>query len=506
MSSHFAPRARNTKIIATLGPASSGSAEIRRLYHAGADVFRLNFSHGNHNDHQQRFLAIRALERELGRPIAILLDLQGPKLRLGVFADGKTALAEGQAFRFDLDDAPGGAQRVSLPHPEIFAAVRAGDELLVDDGRMRFKITECGPDFARAVAMNAGVLSDRKGVNVPGALLPMSPLTPKDRRDLAFGLALGVDWIALSFVQRREDIEELKALAGNRAAIIAKLEKPAAIEALAGIVDAADGVMVARGDLGVELPPELVPGLQKRIVAACRRAGKPVIVATQMLESMVSAPTPTRAEASDVATAVYDGVDAVMLSAESASGAYPVQAVEIMDRIIRSAEQDALTHGRGTPERAGGGADATAAICAALHTMAQVLPVAATVAYTTSGATTLRVARERPRTPILSLTPDAAVARRLALVWGVSSVCTGGAEHIEDMVAMAEQVAAREGYCRAGKPVIVVAGTPFGVSGSTNLLRIVWPADASYTSYTSHTSDHDDTTEPPWKSTSYAPS
>ena len=468
-------RTRNTKIIATLGPASSGSAQIRRLFEAGADVFRLNFSHGSHNEHQQRYLAIRALELELGRPIAILLDLQGPKLRLGTFADGALALAEGQHYRFDLDSTPGDARRAPLPHPEIFAAVKPGDELLVDDGRIRFRISACGADFADVTAMNAGTISDRKGVNVPDAVLPMSPLTDKDRRDLAFGLALGVDWIALSFVQRRQDIDELKALVGNRAAIIAKLEKPAAIDALEDIVDAADGIMVARGDLGVEMPPELVPGLQKRIVQACRKAGKPVIVATQMLESMVSAPTPTRAEASDVATAVYDGVDAVMLSAESASGAYPLQAVEIMDRIIRSTEHDALASGRAPGTNTGRGIDATAAVCAALHTMAQVLPVAATVAYTTSGTTTLRVAHERPQTPILSLTPDLTVARKLALVWGVHSVCTSGADNVEDMVAKAEQVAAKEGFCQPGKPLVVVAGMPFGVSGSTNLLRIVWP-------------------------------
>lgn len=307
----------------------------------------------------------------------------------------------------------------------------------------------------------------------------MSPLTEKDKRDLAFGLALGVDWIALSFVQRRQDIEELKSLVGTRASIIAKLEKPAAIEALEDIVDAADGIMVARGDLGVELPPELVPGLQKRIVNACRRAGKPVIVATQMLESMVTAPTPTRAEASDVATAVYDGVDAAMLSAESASGAYPIQAVEMMDRIISSAERDVLTPGITTCAATSRGTDSTDAICAAIQIIAQVLPVAATVAYTTSGATTLRVAHERPKTPILSLTPNIGIARKLALVWGVHSVCTTGAENVEDMVSKAEAVAAQEGFSLLGKPLIVVAGTPFGVSGSTNLLRIVWPTGSA---------------------------
>lgn len=475
MTNEFLGRKRNTKIVATLGPASSTAADIRRLYYAGADVFRLNFSHGSHNDHQERFLAIRALEHEIGRLIPILLDLQGPKLRLGSFANGKIVLAEGQRYRFDLSSEPGDDERAPLPHPEIFAAVQPGDDLLVDDGRIRLRITECGTNFANVIAINAGVISDRKGVNVPNAVLPMSPLTAKDKRDLAFGLALGVDWIALSFVQRRQDIEELKLLVGTRASIIAKLEKPAAIEALEDIVDAADGIMVARGDLGVELPPELVPGLQKRIVNACRRAGKPVIVATQMLESMVTAPTPTRAEASDVATAVYDGVDAVMLSAESASGAYPIQSVEMMDRIISSAERDVLTPGSTTYATASRGTDSTDAICAAIQTIAQVLPVAATVAYTTSGATTLRVAHERPKTPILSLTPNIGIARKLSLVWGVHSVCTTDAENVEDMVNKAETVAAQEGFSLLGKPLIVVAGMPFGVSGSTNLLRIVWP-------------------------------
>ncbi len=472
-------RNRNTKIVATLGPASSTAADIRRLYLAGADVFRLNFSHGSHNDHQERFLAIRALEHEIGRPIPILLDLQGPKLRVGSFVNGKVVLAEGQKYRFDLGSELGDNERAPLPHPEIFAAVQPGDDLLVDDGRIRLRITECGAGFANVISLNAGVISDRKGVNVPNAVLAMSPLTEKDKRDLAFGLALGVDWIALSFVQRRQDVEELKSLVGTRASIMAKLEKPAAIEALEEIVDAADGIMVARGDLGVELPPEVVPGLQKRIVNACRKAGKPVIVATQMLESMVAAPTPTRAEASDVATAVYDGVDAVMLSAESASGAYPIQAVEMMDRIISSAERDVLPSGLTAYASTSPGRSSTDAICAAIHTMVQVLPVAATVAYTTTGATTLRVAHARPKTPILSLTPNIGIARKLALVWGVHSVCTTDAENVEDMVSKAETVAAQEGFCLHGKPLLVVAGTPFGVSGSTNLLRIVWPTESA---------------------------
>ena len=328
-------RLRNAKIVATLGPSSTDHAVIRALFDAGADVFRLNFSHGTHDDHKQRLDTIRAIERDSGRPIGVLLDLQGPKLRIGTFEGGRIPLASGARFRLDLAaDQPGTTERVSLPHPEIFAALQPGAELLLDDGRVRLRVDRCGADFAETTVLDGSELSDRKGVNVPGVVLPLSALTQKDRRDLEFGLTLGVDWIALSFVQRAEDIAEIKDIVQGRAGIVAKLEKPAAIHSLEDIVAEADAVMVARGDLGVEMPAERVPSLQKRIVRACRRAGRPVIVATQMLESMVSAPVPTRAEASDVATAVYDGADAVMLSAESASGQYPVEAVSMMSSII----------------------------------------------------------------------------------------------------------------------------------------------------------------------------
>ncbi|HEY8605655.1 MAG TPA: pyruvate kinase [Noviherbaspirillum sp.] len=474
----IARRARNTKIVATLGPASSDPDVIRSLFEAGADVFRLNFSHGSHDDHRRRYDAIREVEHALGRPIAILLDLQGPKLRLGVFANGKELLAQGQRFRLDLDPRPGDAHRAPLPHPEIFDAIGVGQELLIDDGKVRLLVESHGRDYAETVVQDGGVVSDRKGVNVPGAILPLSALTDKDRRDLQFGLELGVDWIALSFVQREEDIAELKSIVQGRAAVVAKLEKPAALDSLEAIVRQADGVMVARGDLGVELPPEQVPVLQKRIVRLCREAGKPVIVATQMLESMVSAPTPTRAEASDVATAVYDGADAVMLSAESASGAYPREAVRMMDRIIKSIEADPLQRSMMNAVAHRSGASATDAICAAIRTVAETLPVSATVTYTSSGSTTLRVAHERPRTPILSLTPNVAVSRRLALVWGVHSACGADVSNTEEMVATAQRAAAMHGFVAPGMPLIVVAGTPFGVSGSTNLMRIVFPSQA----------------------------
>jgi len=467
-------RHRNTKIVATLGPASSDPAIIRQLFDVGVDVFRLNFSHGTHADHKLRFDAIRQIEADVGRPVGILMDLQGPKLRLGKIVDGKLSLALGQKLRLDLDPTPGDINRVPLLHPEIFAAIRAGDDLLIDDGKVRLRVLSCTADHADVQALNAGVISDRKGVNVPGAILPMSALTAKDREDLDFGLSIGVDWIALSFVQRPEDINELREIVGNRAWIMAKLEKPSAIDSLEAIVASSDGVMVARGDLGVELPPEEVPVLQKRIVRACREAGKPVIVATQMLESMITSPVPTRAEVSDVATAVYDGVDAVMLSAESASGAYPIEAVTMMDRILLSTERDPLQRVTMDAVHSRRKNDARDAISAAIRTIAETLPVAATVAYTSSGATTLRVAHERPRAPILSMTPVAAAARRLSLVWGVHSIQAADVESTEEIVMHATRAAKKYGFGAPGQALLIIAGTPFGVPGSTNLLRISW--------------------------------
>ncbi|WP_077033053.1 pyruvate kinase [Pelomonas sp. KK5] len=464
---------KHAKIVATLGPASDDRATIEALFRAGADVFRLNFSHGSHEDHRRRLATIREIEKDAGRPIGVLLDLQGPKLRIGRFADGPVTLMEGQVLRLDLDaDTPGSACRVALPHPEIFAALRRGDELLLDDGRLRLKVQCCGPDFADTRVLAGGPLSDRKGVNVPGAVLPLSALTEKDRRDLAFGLELGVDWVALSFVQRPEDIEELRALVKGRAGLVAKLEKPAAIAALDAIVAATDAVMVARGDLGVELPAEQVPAIQKRIVDACRRAGKPVIVATQMLESMVAAPVPTRAEASDVATAIYEGADAVMLSAESASGRYPVEAVGMMARIIAHTEQDGSYAAAIEASRSEPPSNASDAIGHAMRHVTGLLNAAATVAFTTSGHSALRMARERPTAPIVGMTPRLAVARQLALVWGVLPVLC---EDVSDIDAVAKQAGAtvrRAGLGRAGETIVISAGMPFGVSGTTNLLRI----------------------------------
>ncbi|HXF47404.1 MAG TPA: pyruvate kinase [Burkholderiaceae bacterium] len=466
-------RQRNAKIVATLGPASSDAATIERLFDAGADVFRLNLSHGTHADHRARYERIREIEARRNRPIGVLLDLQGPKLRIDRFAQGLVQLAPGAGFRLDLDTARAGdATRVALPHPEIFAALAPGAELLLDDGRIRLRVLRCGSDFAETEVIAGGALSDRKGVNVPGAVLPLSPLTAKDREDLDFGLSLGVDWIALSFVQQPRDVDELRAVVGDRAGIVAKLEKPAAIERLDAIVAAADAVMVARGDLGVEMPAERVPAIQKRIVRACRRAGKPVIVATQMLESMVAAPVPTRAEASDVATAIYDGADAVMLSAESASGKYPVQAVAKMNDIIVQTESDPLY--RELIDAAHTPAEPTIAdaIGCAMRRVAALLQPAAVVVYTASGYSAQRMARERPAAPILSLTPRLATARRLTLVWGVHAVVTHDVADVDEMTRSACDVARSESFAAAGAVIVIVAGLPFGAAGTTNLLRI----------------------------------
>ncbi|WP_374482371.1 pyruvate kinase [Zoogloea sp.] len=465
-------RARRSRILATLGPSSSTLARIRELFDAGADVFRLNFSHGSHADHAERLKLIRQVEAERGRPIGVLMDLQGPKLRVGRIAGGKVLLEAGQRFRLDLDPADGDATRASLPHPEIFAALEAGTELLLDDGKLRLRVDSFGPDHAETTVLVGGPLSDRKGVNVPGVLLPISPLTAKDRADLAFGLEMGVDWVALSFVQRPEDIREARELIGDKAWIMAKLEKPAAIEHLDDIVALADGVMVARGDLGVELPPQQVPVLQRRIVRAARAAGRPVVVATQMLESMITAPVPTRAEASDVATAVYEGADAVMLSAESASGQYPVEAVSIMDRIIGEVEQDPAWRGELEASHTPAAATTPDAICCALRRVAGLLEPAATVAFTTSGFSALRASRERPVTPILALTPRLATARRLAIAWGVHPVPFDEVHDVAEMIEHATAAALREAVAQAGDTVVVIAGLPFGQQGSTNLLHV----------------------------------
>jgi pyruvate kinase len=472
MKSPFPHRQRQTKIVATLGPASSTKEMIRALFDAGADVFRLNFSHGSHEDHRARLALIREIEIEVGRPISVLADLQGPKLRVGVFAKGIIELKAGQKFRFDLDPLPGDEKRVQLPHPEIFAALTVGTDLLCDDGKVRLHVDECGKDFAETTVISGTKLSDRKGVNVPDVVLPLSSLTPKDRADLAVALDAGVDWVALSFVQRPEDVTEARALIGARAAVLAKLEKPAAVKNLLAILELADGVMVARGDLGVEMPPENVPRTQKLILREARRAGKPVIVATQMLESMITAPTPTRAEASDVATAVYDGADAIMLSAESASGQYPVEAVTIMNRIAEHTQGDPTYHTGLMAQHQPLQNTAADAITAAAKQVAETIGAVAIATYTSSGSTTLRAARERPEVPILCLTSRLEIARRLTLSFGVHAVLTNDIISFSEMVEMATDIALRDGLAHIGQSIVVTAGVPFAISGTTNVLRI----------------------------------
>jgi pyruvate kinase len=470
-------RQRKAKIVATLGPSSTTRDQIEALFKAGADIFRLNLSHGTHDDHRARYAIIRDIEQQTGRPIGVLVDLQGPKLRVGTFANGPVTLQAGARFRFDLDVTPGDETRAPLPHPEILAALRPDTNLLLDDGKLRLKVIECSKDFALCEVLIGGKLSDRKGVNVPDVVLPLSPLTKKDLVDLAFGLELGADWVALSFVQRPEDIAEARKLIQGRARIIAKLEKPAAIEHLQEIVDLADGIMVARGDLGVEMPPEDVPSLQKRIVSACRESGKPVVVATQMLDSMVLNPAPTRAEASDVATAIYDGADAVMLSAETASGQYTVEAVTMMNRIIERVERDPAYRrilGAQTPEPEATGNDA---ISAAAAQVAHTLSAAAIVTYTTSGSTGLRVARERPEVPILCLTSMQQTARQLSLVWGIHCVISADLKRFSEMAEKACRIAQREEFARKGERLVITAGVPLGTPGSTNILRVAWIED-----------------------------
>ncbi len=468
-------RQRSAKILATLGPASSAPDQIAALFNAGVDVFRLNFSHGEREQHRARIDAIREVEKKVGRPIGVLADLQGPKLRLGTFAAGRVKLATGGHFRLDLDKTPGDTQRAPLPHPEIFAAVEPGTEILLNDGTVRLKVESCGEDFAESAVIAGGELSDRKGVNLPNAVLPLTALTEKDRGDLAFALDLGVDWIALSFVQRPEDVAEGKKLVGGRAGVMVKLEKPAAIRRLDEIIELSDALMVARGDLGVEMPPEDVPPVQRQVIHACRLAGKPVVVATQMLESMIHAPVPTRAEASDVATAVYEGADAVMLSAETAAGEYPVEAVAIMDRIIRRVQADptydARLHGNGllAPDHT-----PSDAISAAARQVAHTIGAAGIVSFTTSGATALRAARERPDVPILALTANLQTARRLALVWGLHCVHTRDVKTFAEMVNRATHIAQRDGFAATGQRIVVTAGVPFGTPGATNVLRIAW--------------------------------
>jgi pyruvate kinase len=468
----LAPRTRKVRILATLGPASSSEAMIRKLFLAGADAFRLNMSHGAHEGHAANVEIIRALERDYGRPTTILADLQGPKLRIGTFAAGPVTLTNGAAFRLDRDPAPGDAGRVSLLHPEIFEAAREGMRLLLDDGKLVLRVQSVDADAIETQVEVGGLLSERKGVNVPDVVLPMAALTDKDRHDLAFAIEQGADWIALSFVQRPDDLAEARLLMGGHGQLLAKIEKPAALNRLDEILEMADAVMVARGDLGVELPPYAVPPLQKQIVEAARRLGKPVVVATQMLESMIKSPTPTRAEVSDVATAVYDGADAVMLSAETAAGDWPEQAVAMMDSIAHSIEHDPGYLDRLHFTKTMPDPTTADALAEASQSITTTVSAKAIVCYTSSGSTVRRVARERPSAPILALTPQVSTARRLGLMWGVHAVRTRDVGSFEEMIAKAKRMALRHGVARGGDKIIVLAGVPFGTPGSTNVLHV----------------------------------
>jgi pyruvate kinase len=472
-------RQRRTKIVATLGPASSDHAAITALFTAGADVFRINMSHTSHDRMRELVRVIRSIEQEYGRPVAALVDLQGPKLRIGTFKDDAIALVAGTNFALDADPAPGDLDRVYLPHPEILTALRPGHTLLLDDGKIRLVVLEASSERAVTRVEVGGKLSARKGVSVPNTVLALSALTRKDHSDLEAALDAGVDWVALSFVQRPEDIAEAKKIARGRAAVMAKMEKPQAVEHLADIIDAADALMVARGDLGVELPVEKVPALQKQMTRAARRAGKPVVVATQMLESMISSPVPTRAEVSDVATAIYEGADAVMLSAESASGQFPVEAVATMNRIAVEVETDTIYRDIIDAQRYEPEATGADAIAAAAHEIAETLDLNAVVCWTSSGATALRVARERPRSPIMSISPNVSTGRKLALAWGVHSVVAEDVRDQDDMVDRACRIAFKEGLAQVGQRLIIVAGVPFGTPGATNMVRIAVVSSAA---------------------------
>jgi pyruvate kinase len=465
-------RTRRARIVATLGPASRAPGMVKALAQAGVDVFRLNFSHGTHEDHAAALKAVRGAEMALKRPLGVLADLQGPKLRLGKFRDVEIDIKPGHKMRFDLDPAPGDASRVQMPHPEIFRALRTGMLLLLDDGRVRLRVNERDDTWADVTVESGSKLSDRKGVAVPEAVVPVSALTPKDREDLAFALRIGVDWVALSFVQKAEDMAELKQIVKGRAACLAKIEKPQALAQLESILDYCDGVMVARGDLGVELEPEEVPVAQKQIIRAARQRGVPVIVATQMLESMTASPAPTRAEASDVANAAYEGADALMLSAETASGDYPLESVGVMSRIIERVERDPMWPGLMDAEHAGMDDIDADALVAAARKAAEAQSTACIVVFTTLGGTARRMARERPLQPVLALTPNADTARRLALVWGLETRLGKEPTSLEDVTEDAVNSAVEYEMAEPGQRILILAGTPFGAPGAANLLRL----------------------------------
>ncbi|WP_372611951.1 pyruvate kinase [Aquicoccus sp.] len=471
-------RLRNVKIVATLGPVSNDYDMIRALHEAGADVFRLNMSHGTHDEIRERYRIIREIERDLDSTIGILADLQGPKLRVGTFLRGSEELKEGAAFRLDLDESEGDSARVCLPHPEIFAALEPGSDLLINDGKIRLRVEDCSPDFAACSVITGGTISNRKGVNVPDVVLPLAALSDKDHDDLEFVCDLGVDWLALSFVQRPEDVIEARKLVDGRAAVLSKIEKPSAVKCFDEILAVSDGIMVARGDLGVELPVQNVPPIQKRLVRRCRAVAKPVIVATQMLESMIESPMPTRAEVSDVATAIYEGADAIMLSAESAAGHYPVEAVTTMNNVAVEVESDPTYREVIEASRRAERHTIADGIVAAAREIAETTDIKVICCYTESGTTALLTARERPRVPIIAMTSLRGTARRLALTWGTNCIMTGELHRFKQAVVNAARAARINGYAGTEDQIVVTAGVPFNVPGTTNILRVA-PCDES---------------------------
>ena len=470
-------RQRKTKILATLGPASNTPQMMRALFEAGVDVFRINMSHTDHAMLTRMTGDLRALSKEVGRPIGILIDLQGPKIRLGNIPGGTRMLKDQEQVRLVLGESSDNPLEIPIPHPEIFQAIKQKHALLIDDGKVRLRLLKKADNYADAIVEVAGEIKNRKGVNMPNTLLPLSAMTPKDRADLDAALAIGVDWIALSFVQRPEDVAELKHIVAGRAGVLAKIEKPKALESLEGILELADALMVARGDLGVEMPLEAVPGLQKRIVRAARKAGKPVVVATQMLESMIQSPTPTRAEVSDVATAIYDSADAVMLSAESASGAWPVEAVQTMDRIARQVEQDPTYQAVIDAQRLPPDATTADAIMAAVHEVTGTIQARAIICWTKTGSTALRAARERSAAPIIAVTPSIETARKLSLVWGLHCLQSEEIHSLDEMVNRAIVFAEADGFAVKGENVVITGGVPLGVTGTTNMLRVAIVGD-----------------------------
>jgi len=469
---------RRAKIVATLGPSSTSPETVLALVRAGVNVFRLNLSHGTQEQHEQALSLVRQATDETGMSVGVLADLQGPKIRLGHFAGGPVLLKNGSEFTITTEPVAGDADAVSTTYGGLPGDVHPGDAILVDDGRVSLAVLDVEGPAVRTRVIEGGTISDNKGLNLPGASVAVPAMSDKDADDLRFALRIGVDWVALSFVRSAADIEsvhDVMAEVGIWRPVVAKIEKPQAVDRLGEILDAFDAIMVARGDLGVELPLQDVPLVQKRAVSLAREKGKPVIVATQMLESMIGASRPTRAEVSDVANAVLDGADALMLSGETGIGRYPVETVQTMGRIIEATEVQALERiprvgGHPTTK---GGAIARAAVAVA----AQLQPVAM-VAFTETGRSARALARYRSPVPLLAFTPSAGVRNQLTLSWGVETFLVEPVRHTDDMVRQVDAKLLQMGRCQVGDEIVIVAGSPPGIPGSTNAMRVHRMGDA----------------------------